>query len=62
MFSYTIKKTSLLECGDCHAPLPSLHHHLQIVNLSEAPSWVQTDENQKLQGLDCVVCGQISVP
>jgi hypothetical protein len=37
------------------SPLHSLRYHLQISKLLEPPLRVQTDENQKIQGLDCMV-------
>jgi len=64
--SYTVKINFLVDCGDRHIPLPSLHH-LQIADRWPliASSRVRTDEYQKVQGMDCVILGwqlQISVP
>jgi hypothetical protein len=54
-FSYINKKTFLIECRASHALLPSLHHNLQISDLSKRAFRVRTDENQKMQDLDCMV-------
>jgi hypothetical protein len=54
----------LVQCGVSHTLLPSLRR-LQISDHSQPPSKVQTDENQKVHNLDCMVSGrelQIIVP
>jgi hypothetical protein len=48
----------LVECRAIYASHPSLHYHLQFGNHSKPFSRDQTDENQKVQGLDCMVGGQ----
>jgi hypothetical protein len=40
-FSYTIARW--VDCGANHAPLPSLHHHLQVSDSSRTSSRVQTE-------------------